>query len=219
VLAPSEPQSMQIIDSMFKDLAQLYPGPFLHVGADETFELGTGKTRADVDARGLAPVYLDYMDRIVTDLQPLHRKILFWGDIAQSAPDKLKAMPQSFKDQAIVVQWGYSPQPKNFDKFLSPYANAGFQMWVAPAINNYRQVFPNQREALLDIQQFTRDGQKFGAQGQLNTLWNDDGESLANMNWYGILFGAAAAWQLRRCLPGLLRPAVPRRQLRPRQSG
>ncbi|SEF49655.1 Glycosyl hydrolase family 20, domain 2 [Bryocella elongata] len=195
VLAPSEPQSMQIIDGMFKDLTQMYPGPFVHVGADETFDLGTGKTRPDTDARGLNAVYLDYLQRIVTDLQPLHKKVLFWGDIAQKAPDLLKAMPQSFKDQTIVVQWGYSPQPKNFDHFLTPYADAGFQIWVAPSINNYRQVFPNQQEALLDIQQFTRDGQKFGAQGQLNTLWHDDGESLANMDWYGVLFGAAAAWQ------------------------
>jgi hypothetical protein len=68
-------------------------------------------------------------------------------------------------------------------------------VWVAPSINNYRQVWPNQQLALEDIQQFTRDGQHYGASGQLNTLWNDDGESLANMNWYGILFGAAAAWQ------------------------
>jgi hypothetical protein len=34
-----------------------------------------------------------------------------------------------------------------------------------------------------------------GATGQLNTLWNDDGETLASNNWYGILFGCAAAWQ------------------------
>lgn len=195
VLAPGQPESMQLIDSMFKDLAQMYPGPFLHVGADETFELGMGRTRADVDARGLPAVYLDYMQKIVSDLQPLHRKILFWGDIAQSAPDLLKAMPQSFKDQTIVVAWGYSPNPRGFANYLKPYADAGFQLWIAPSINNYRQIYPNQREALEDIQEFTRDGQKFGATGQLNTLWDDDGESLANMNWYGILFGAACAWQ------------------------
>jgi hypothetical protein len=49
--------------------------------------------------------------------------------------------------------------------------------------------------ALLNIQQFTRDGQKMGSTGQLNTIWNDDGEGLINQDWYGILFGAAAAWQ------------------------
>ncbi|MDE1162069.1 MAG: family 20 glycosylhydrolase [Acidobacteriaceae bacterium] len=196
VLAPGQPQSMQMIDGMFKDLARMYPGPFLHIGGDETFELGYGRTRPDVDQRGLAPVYLDFMQRIVADLKPLNRKILFWGDIVgnQRTQPLLKALPQSFKSSVIAVAWGYSPKP-SFDNYLRPFADSGIPFWVAPSINNYRQMWPNQQQALLDIQGFTRDGQKMGAEGQLNTLWNDTGESLANANWYGILFGAAAAWQ------------------------
>ncbi|MEO6924418.1 MAG: glycoside hydrolase, partial [Bryocella sp.] len=195
-LAPGSPQSIPLIHGMFKDLAAMYPGPFLHVGADETFDLGMGKTRADVDARGLGPVYLDFMQKIVNDLKPLNRKILFWGDIAEKKPELLKAMPQSFKDQTIIIAWHYNaPASGNFSKVMKIYTQSGMQFWVAPAINNYRQIWPNQQAALLDIQELTRDGQAAGATGQLNTLWNDDGESLANMNWYGILFGAAAAWQ------------------------
>jgi hexosaminidase len=195
VLSPNQPGSIPLIDQMFKELSTLYPGPFLHIGGDETIDLGIGRTRAAVDAQGLAPVYIDYLQNIVTSLEPLHRKILFWGDIAQSDPDLLKALPRSIKDQIIAVAWGYSPKPKGFAAELKPYTEAGIPVWVSPSINNYRQVWPNQQLALDDIQQFTRDGQHFGATGQLNTLWNDDGESLANMNWYGILFGAAAAWQ------------------------
>ena len=195
VLSPGQPGSIPLIDGMFKDLAALYPGPFLHIGGDETVDLGIGRTKPDVDTRGLAPVYLDFLQQIVTALAPLHRKILFWGDIAQDSPALLKALPQSFKKQTIAVAWGYTPEPKGFARILKPYTEAGIETWVAPSINNYRQVWPNQQYALEDIQQFTRDGQQFGATGQLNTLWNDDGESLANMNWYGILFGAAAAWQ------------------------
>jgi hypothetical protein len=195
VLAPGQPGSIPLIDQMFTELAALYPGPFLHIGGDETVDLGIGRTKPDVDARGLAPVYLDFLQRIVTSLQPLHRRILFWGDVAQDAPDLLKALPPSIKNQLIAVAWGYSPQPRGFAAELKPYTEAGIETWVSPSINNYRQVWPNQQLALDDIQQFTRDGQRYGATGQLNTLWNDDGESLANMNWYGILFGAAAAWQ------------------------
>jgi hypothetical protein len=118
--------------------------------------------------------------------------------VAQDSPALLKAMPQSFKDQTIAVAWGYTydpKKPKAFEQALKPFRDGGFETWVAPAVNNYRQVYPNQQLALEDIQQFTRDGQRFGATGQLNTEWNDDGESLVNMNWYGLLFGAAAAWQ------------------------
>jgi hexosaminidase len=195
VLAPGQPGSLHLIDQMFTELAALYPGPFLHIGGDETVDLGVGRTKPDVDARGLAPVYLDFLQHIVTTLEPLHRKILFWGDIAQDAPALLNALPSSIKEQLIAVAWGYTPKPRGFAAELKPYTEAGIEVWVSPSINNYRQVYPNQQLALDDIQQFTRDGQLFGATGQLNTLWDDDGESLANMNWYGILFGAAAAWQ------------------------
>ena len=195
VLTPTQTGSIDLINQWFTELAAMYPGPFLHIGADETTDLGVGATKADVEVRGLPLVYLDFLQRIVTKLEPLHRKILFWGDIAEGSPGLLKAMPQSFKSQTIAVAWGYSPDPKGFGHILKPYKDAGFEVWAAPSINNYRQVYPNQQVALEDIQQFTRDAQHFGATGQLNTLWNDDGESLADQNWYGILFGAAAAWQ------------------------
>ena len=195
VLSPGQAGSLPLIDSMFGELAAMYPGPFLHIGGDETIDLGIGRTRAEVDAKTLPTVYLEYLQKIVTSLEPLHKKILFWGDVAQDDPEDLKALPADIKRQLIAVAWGYSPKPKGFLKELKPYTEAGIPVWVAPSINNYRQVWPNQQQALEDIQEFTRDGQKYGATGQLNTLWNDDGESLANMNWYGILFGAAAAWQ------------------------
>jgi hypothetical protein len=195
VLAPGQANSIALIKQEFSELAAEYPGPFLHIGADETVDLGVGQTKPDVDARGLAPVYLDFMQQIVTALQPLHRKLLFWGDIAQDAPDLLKTMPQSFKDSTIAIAWIYNPEAKGYARFLTPFANAGFETWVAPSVHNFRVVYPDYNFGLLNIQEFTRDGQRQGSTGQLNTIWNDDGEGLFNQDWYGILFGAAAAWQ------------------------
>jgi hexosaminidase len=195
VLAPSQPGSIALIKQEFTELAAEYPGPFLHIGADETVDLGVGQTKTDVDARGLAPVYLDFMQQIVTALKPLQRRLLFWGDIAQDSPELLKTLPQSFKDSTIAVAWGYNPEPKGFTKLLTPFTNAGFETWVSPSVHNFRVVYPDNNMALPNIQQFTRDGQRMGSTGLLNTIWNDDGEGLINQDWYGILFGAAAAWQ------------------------
>ena len=195
VLAPGQPGSIALIKQEFAELAAEYPSPFLHIGADETVDLGVGQTKSDVDTRGLAPVYLDFMQQIVAALQPLHRRLLFWGDIAQDSPDLLKALPQSFKDATIAIAWGYNPEPKGFAKQLTPFTNAGFETWVSPSVHNFRVVYPDNNMALANIQQFTRDGQRLGSTGQLNTIWNDDGEGLFNQDWYGILFGAAAAWQ------------------------
>jgi len=195
VLAPSQPGSIALIQQEFTELAAQYPGPFLHIGADETVDLGVGQTKSAVDSRGLAPVYLDFLQQIATTLQPLHRRLLFWGDIAQDSPDLLKSLPQSFKDQTIAVAWSYNPETRGFSKLLTPFRNAGFETWVAPSVHNFRVVYPDYNLGLANIQQFTRDGQRLGSTGQLNTIWNDDGEGLINADWYGILFGAAAAWQ------------------------
>jgi hypothetical protein len=195
VLAPGQPGSIALIRQEFTELAAEYPGPFLHIGADETVDLGTGQTKDEVDARGLGPVYLDFMQQIATALQPLHRRLLFWGDIAQDSPDLLKALPQSFKDATIAIAWGYNPEPRGFARLLTPFTNAGFETWVSPSVHNFRVVYPDYNLALANIQQFTRDGQRLGSTGQLNTIWNDDGEGLINQDWYGVLFGAAAAWQ------------------------
>ena len=218
VLAPALPGSLTLIDQMFTELAALYPGPFLHIGADETADLGLGRTKSDVDTRGLGPVYLDFLQKISVSLAPLHRRLLFWGDIAQSivqgstaynsvgasSPDRvdpeiLSKLPASFKQGTIAIPWWYSPHPKGgFAHFITPFASAGFETWVAPGINNWSVLYPDNNDALEDIQQFVAEGQRQHSTGMLNTSWNDDGETLADNNWYGILFGAAAAWQ-----PGL----------------
>ena len=195
VLAPGQPGSLVVIKQMFTELAALYPSPYLHIGADETFDLGVGQTKAAVDQQGLGPVYLNFMQQIDDTLKPLNRKLLFWGDIAERSPELLKSMPEEFKRDTIAISWHYSPSDTGFKKYLNYFKSAGFEFWVSPGINNWSRVYPNYNMALENIQQFTRDGQLTGATGQLNTIWYDDGEALAANNWYGILFGCAAAWQ------------------------
>jgi hexosaminidase len=194
VFAPSEPAAQKLTQDMFSELATIYPSPFLHIGADETFDLGKGKTKAAVDSQGLGPVYLDYLQKIVTNLKPLNRKLLFWGDIAMHDPDLVKQLPADFKQNTIAVAWEYNPQPKGFARWITPFTDAHMETWIAPGINNWSRVYPNWNNALANIQQFTFQGQQLGATGQLNTTWHDDGETINDNNWYGILFGAEAAW-------------------------
>ncbi len=195
LLAPGQPGSLALIRDWFAELAREFPGPFLHLGADETVDLGEGQTRAAVESRGLGAVYLDYVQQIVEALRPLGRKLLFWGDIALQSPDLVKAMPASFKQATIAVPWEYNPQPRGFDRFIKPFTDSGYETWVAPGVNNWSRVWPNFNMGLLNIQGFIRDGQRLGATGELNTIWNDDGEGLVNQDWYGVLYGAAAGWQ------------------------
>ncbi|MGB7136371.1 MAG: glycoside hydrolase family 20 zincin-like fold domain-containing protein, partial [Acidobacteriaceae bacterium] len=191
VLAPGQPGSMQLITQWFDELADLYPGPFLHIGADETFELGQGQTASEVQQRGLGAVYIDFLTQIHQALAPLHRRLLFWGDMAMRSPALVPQLPHDM----IAVPWVYDPHPEGFHRWIAPYRDAGMETWVAPGVNNWNRVWPNFNMALANIQRFVADGQQAGSTGMLNTIWNDDGEGLFLEDWYAVLFGAEAAWQ------------------------
>jgi hypothetical protein len=190
VLAPGQPGSMELIRQMFAEIDTLFPSRFIHLGADETFELGRGQTSARVASEGLGAVYLGFLQQIEQALRPTGKRFLFWGDIAQNSPDLVKTLPKDM----IAVAWEYDPAPR-FDRLITPFTDAGLETWVAPGANNWNRVWPNFVNALANIQGFVRDGQRLGATGVLNTTWDDDGEALFNDTWYAVLFGAAAGWQ------------------------
>ena len=190
VLAPGDARTLPQIEEWFGELAKVFPGPYAHIGADETFELGLGRTREQVTQQGLGKVYLSFLSQIHEQLAPLHKRLLFWGDIAENSPDLVGTLPKDM----IAVSWHYDAKP-DFTKNLEPFLKSGLETWVAPGVSNWNRVYPDNNEALGNIGNFVRDGQKLGATGMLNTVWNDDGEGIFDENWFGVLFGAAAAWQ------------------------
>jgi hypothetical protein len=190
VLAPGQSGTLPLIKDWFTQIAQEFPSPFMHIGADETFDLGQGLTRGDVASKGYGPVYVDFLTRIHDELKPLNRRLIFWGDIGGSDPEAVAKLPKDM----IAVPWNYW-DTKGFDKMLEPFAKQGIETWVGPGDANWNEVLPSARTAFGNIQGFVRDGQKMGSTGALITVWNDDGEGLFNLDWYGVLFGAVAAWQ------------------------
>ncbi len=190
VIAPGQAGSQPLIKSWFTQISEDFPGPFLHIGADETFELGTGRTKAEVEKRGLGLVYADFLAEIHTTLAPLHRRLLFWGDVAGSDKGAIAHLPKDM----IAIPWIYWHED-NYDENILPFKREGIETWVAPGDSNWNLVYPQGDKALDNIQGFVEAGQRLGSTGVLTAVWNDDGEGLFNEDWYGVLFGAAASWQ------------------------
>ncbi|HEV2485409.1 MAG TPA: glycoside hydrolase family 20 zincin-like fold domain-containing protein [Terracidiphilus sp.] len=190
VIAPGQAATLPLIKDWFTQIAEEFPSPFMHIGADETWDLGRGRTQQQVETQGYGPVYVAFLKQIHDELAPLHRRLLFWGDIGGADPAAVAGLPKDM----IAVPWNYS-STTGFDKMIEPFAKAGIETWVAPGDANWNEVFPAARTALWNIQGFLRDGQRLGSTGSINTVWNDDGEGLFNLDWYGVLFGPVAAWQ------------------------
>ena len=190
VLAPGQPGSMALIKSWFAEIDTIFPSKYVHIGADETFELGRGQTAERIARDSIGPVYLGFLKDIVEQIKRPGKKYLFWGDVAVNHPNLVRSLPK----EMVAVAWSYGAS-QSFDREITPFTNAGIETWVAPGVSSWNRVYPNNNIAFVNIRNFVRDGQRLGAKGLLNTSWDDDGESLFAQTWAGVLFGAAAGWQ------------------------
>jgi hexosaminidase len=190
VLSPQQEGSYKLVAAWYRELNELFPGKFFHIGADETFELGEGQSREAARARGVGSIYFEHLNRVREVLKPYDRRLMFWGDIALNHPDLIGSVPKDM----IVMNWDYAPKDDYLPR-IKPFKDAGLEQFVCPGVHNWNQIFPSLDAASKNISNFVRDGQTSGAMGMMNTSWDDDGESLFEMAWHGIVFGAAASWQ------------------------
>ena len=190
VLSPQAEGSYRLIADWYKELAELFPSKFFHIGADETFELGRGRSAEAVKARGVGTVYFEHLRRVREILNPYGRRLMFWGDIALNHPELIGSVPKDM----IVMNWDYAAR-NDFKARIDLFKKAGLQQFVCPGVQSWNQVFPNLETANTNIRNFVRDGQAANVLGMMNTQWDDDGESLFEMTWYAVALGAAASWQ------------------------
>jgi hexosaminidase len=190
VLAAEDDKAFQWVEQAAKQLAEVFPGTFLHIGSDETWELGRGRSKDYAARVGIGNVYMERIRRVIEMLSPLKRRPMFWGDIALNHPELIPKLPK----ELVAMTWGYSPLA-DFSRQILPFRDAGMDFFVCPGVSNWNRMFPNFDDAVGNINNFVRDGKKYGALGMFNTDWRDDGETLLNMAWHPVVFSAAAAWQ------------------------
>ena len=190
VITPQEENSYRFVAELYQEIDRIFPSKFFHIGADETFELGQGRSSEEVKEKGVGKVYFEHIRRIRDILKPYDRRLMMWGDIALSHPDLLGEIPK----EMVVMNWAYGARD-SYASRIEPFKKAGLEQFVCPSVWNFNLIFPNEENAITNIRNFVRDGQEAGAIGVMNTNWDDDGETLFEMDWYGVGLGAAAGWE------------------------
>ncbi len=190
VISPASEQTYTWIRQAAQQLADAFPSKLFHLGADETWELGEGQSREMAARDGVGGVYARHLNRAVEILRPLGKEIVFPGDIALKHPEVIPRLPKDL----IAVTWVYAPR-NDYSASIEPFRSNGLRFMVCTAVHNWNRLFPAFSDTLPNVNNFVRDGKRLGAVGSLASHWADDGESLFNMTWYGVVFSAAAAWQ------------------------
>lgn len=191
VLSPAVERTYTFLNDYLGEIVPNFDSEFVHVGCDEAFELGLGKSKAMADKTSVDDVFIYHMQRLAKLPALKDKKLLFWGDIAVNKPNiDLSGLPKN----AIAVVWEYLPR-SDYSYYFPQLVRNKVPTIVTPAAYWGGRVFPEYKAHLINIQQLVRESKKYGTLGLMNATWDDMGEDLFDVAWYGILFGAACSWQ------------------------
>ena len=191
IITPAKEESYQFLQDVYSEIAPAYESKLFNVNCDETHGLGTGPSKPLADKIGVGGVYVRHMNRIHDMLKEKHgKRMMMWGDIALRHP----TIVQHLAKDTILLSWGYGARD-SYDSAIEPFVKAGLEFMVCPGVSCWSRIFPVYDNAVVNIQNYVRDGARLGALGMLNTTWDDDGENLFHWNFYGTNWGAVCAWR------------------------
>ena len=104
---PSNPGSLALFTDMLAELLPLFDNsPYVHVGGDETYFLGSCPAcRQNAAETGRIGLYLDHVNRVCDQVLHCGRTPMLWDDMLAEDPGKLGAL----HPDAVLVYWDYTP--------------------------------------------------------------------------------------------------------------
>lgn len=189
-LNPLDPRSIELIESIFSELAPHFSSKYFNVSADEPFELGKGSTESAVAQRGKGRIYLDYLLALHQLVTSHGHKMLFWGDIIIHYPELIPELPRD----VIALDWGYEAL-HDFDSHAAIYAGAQVPFYLCPGTSSWCALIASTDNMLDNIRKAVRAGRTHGALGILTTDWGDNGHwQPPSSSLPGIAAAAAMSW-------------------------
>ncbi|MGB0335249.1 MAG: beta-N-acetylhexosaminidase [Opitutales bacterium] len=183
-------KSADFIDSLYRELLPNFRSSQLHIGGDEPWELGKGRSRERVEREGKHRVYLDFIKELCERCKKHGRVPQIWADIVMERPDLVGELPA----EVIPVIWGYeADSPFSEQCAIARDAGFGGRFYVAPGAGNWNSFSGRLDIARTNIELAAEQGQAHGASGLLLTAWGDNGHHQPWPTLYPALILAAAA--------------------------
>ncbi len=190
-LSPGQDGVDEFIEDCVKYLAKTFPAKHIHVGGDETYELGTGRSRERFPDQPPGEIYLDHAHHVHKIVRSFGRIPEVWGDILLNHPETIDRIAKDTR----MMTWSYFERKDDFGPLVEPFAKAGLPFVVCPGVRNWMQIYPNFKGMRPVIDQFLKKGREYGTDGILNTVWIDTCEELHSLCYYGFAYGGASGWQ------------------------
>ncbi|MBQ7840474.1 MAG: family 20 glycosylhydrolase [Lachnospiraceae bacterium] len=188
-ITPAKPESLELIKGMIAEYMALFSSKKFNLCADETFDLGQGKSKEMVEKLGKDKVYIGFVKELAEFILSKGKIPMFWGDIIVGFPEMIKELPK----EIICLNWGYAwNQSEDSTRLM---AQAGATQYCCPGCCSWNEFVALNWCSYNNVKRMCTYAKKYGAIGVLNTDWGD----FLHMNHpdfsrTGMIYGAAFSW-------------------------
>lgn len=183
-------ETYDFLTNLLDETVPKFDSRYFHIGADESWDVGLGSSRRQVDRYGTATVHARHYRKVYEYIKENFGKdIIMYGDIVLKNPTILNQIP----DDIIMMDWHYYAT----DNYSSTevFARANQPFIVSAGIQNWRKFYPDHTAAWLNIYNLTLEGYRDGALGSVTSNWGDyGGPNLRELNYRGYSYAAECAW-------------------------
>ena len=186
---PTDERVQIIVNDWIKQIANLFPSPFFHIGFDETFLL---EREAEKLKRAPDELYVEMLNKTASTVSNYGKTPMVWADMLQQFPASIPNIKQHF----YAVPWHYfAMSEQEYKQNLQPFADNKIKMILQGASLNWNWVVPAYESSFNNTDSLIAAGKKYGAVGYITSGWTDDPLTLMRLAFPDIAYGASASWQ------------------------
>ena len=185
-------ETYEFLETVLPEVFAMFPSEYFNIGADESFDVGKGKSRELVEEVGVVGAHLRHYERVFDICRKHGKKPMMYGDVLLNHPEILDSLTKD----VTIVDWHYGaydhyPSAKTFD-------DKGFTYIVSPSVWNFTSTFPVHTLAMANIKNFIEEGLRYDAAGMINSNWGDFGaETIKETILFGYAYSAACSWNAK----------------------
>jgi hypothetical protein len=135
-IIPVHPETPQLFEKLFREVASIFPSRYLHGGCDEVNWGGSALSRKALQSRSRADIWVDWLNQLNRIALSQSKTFIVWGDVVLG---KLPEILPRLDKRIVIMDWNYwETDPGPFRSSLDKVRAAGLRGIGAPGLISYR---------------------------------------------------------------------------------
>lgn len=169
-VSPVQKEVFPFYKDLYSQLCEVISTDYIHVGCDEPWGLGMGRSKEECDKKGVEFVYLEYIHALYDIVTSLGKKMMIWADVVLKYPHIIPFL----KKDIVICQWEYEAHV-SIEEGCKALRDNGFEFYVGCGTSTWNALGGRWNNAYNHIIQSIDCAIRYGAKGMLVTEWGDNG--------------------------------------------